>query len=60
MKYDKQYQQGKAAFNERHPHAFTNKNRRQGAQEDLKQKRTERKQRKKINDCLTGSQSKGA
>jgi hypothetical protein len=40
MKYDKQDQQGKAAFNERNPHATQQKdfNRWQGAQETLEQK----------------------
>jgi hypothetical protein len=37
-KYDKQDQQGKAAFNERNPTRSSNKRQWQGAQEDPKQK----------------------
>jgi hypothetical protein len=40
IKYDKQDQQGKAAFNERNPHPTSNKSQWQGAQEDPKQKHT--------------------
>jgi hypothetical protein len=35
IKYDKQDQQGKPVFNERNPTRPSNKNQRQGAQEDL-------------------------
>jgi hypothetical protein len=37
-KYDKQDQQGKAAFSERNPTRLRNKNQRQGAKENPKQK----------------------
>jgi hypothetical protein len=45
FKYDKQDQQGKAAFNERNPTRTSNKSQWQGAQEDPKQKQARAKGR---------------